>query len=96
MKLTESELRKKLGTRDSLPGGDKQLSPQMKPKTPTKTPSPGLDPQISVDPKRVMCGREEKAEMAKGGKVKGNPFGKPASKTAKPKQMAFPFKGAKK
>ena len=95
MKLTEAELQKTLGKKEPLPGGDKQVSPQVTAKPPPKEPPPGIDPQISVDPKRVMRGREEKAQLAKGGKVKPNPFD---SQKAPPFGKKFPsfIKGPKK
>lgn len=75
-KMTEAELKKMLGKRTPLPGGDKQLSPQMKPKgaeTPASAPTkPIADFSGLTNPKRVINKRLEEAEkgMKCGGKVK--------------------------
>ena len=75
-KLSELMLRKLLGKREALPGGDKQLSPQMTPKPPADAASaptpPTADFRGLTNPKRIIEDRLSKAEqgMKCGGKVK--------------------------
>jgi hypothetical protein len=77
-KMSEAEIKKMLGKRTPLPGGDKQLSPQMMAKPKSDTPKTEATKQPIADfsgltnPKRVIEKRMEAAEkgMKCGGKVK--------------------------
>jgi len=73
-KLSELLLRKLLGKRTPLPGGDKQLSPQMTPQPPAEPASaasaPIADFRGVTNPKRVLADREAAAGLKCGGKVK--------------------------
>jgi len=71
-KLSRAEMEAKIGTREPLPGGDKQRSPQLIPK-PAKAeedPPPVMNFRGLTNPKRVLQDREKAAGLKCGGKVK--------------------------
>lgn len=79
MKPTREEMLKKIGTRESLPGGSKQLSPQMMGRSAAKEKAlsrvaeddrPGVDKAVTLDPKRNLDVRAARAGLAKGGWIK--------------------------
>jgi len=80
-KLSEEMLKKLLGKRTPLPGGDKQMSPQMRPKAPevavpaaSAASAPTFNRKGLTNPKQVIEDRLAEAEkgMKAGGKVRGS------------------------
>ncbi len=71
-KPSRAEMEAKLGTREPLPGGDKQRSPQMVPKAPkpAEDDAPAMNFRGLTNPKRVLQDREKAAGLKCGGKVK--------------------------
>lgn len=75
-----SKAEPKVGSRSPLPGGAKQRGGNFAlPEKPgaaarrkvAEDDRPGVDPQVSLDPKRTLKLREEKAGYAAGGAVRG-------------------------